>query len=76
MKYAQEVINLLAAYPKRKFRIGQIVNSVAAISTRTQIRTAILEGVRRVLRMLETTGKVGSTRKRLKNGSTAQYWWR
>jgi len=75
MKYAEEVINLLAAYPERRFKSGQIVGSVAAI-TRGQTRKAICEGVRRVLIMLESTGKVGSTRKRLKSGETAQYWWR
>jgi len=75
VKYAQEVINLLAAYPKRKFKTGEIVNSVFAI-TRGQTRRAVREGVRRVLHMLETSRKVGTTRKRLKTGETAQYWWR
>jgi len=75
MKYAQEVINLLAAYPTRRFKTGQIVNSIFAI-TRGQTRQSVRQGVWRVLLMLETTGKVGSTRKRLKHGATAEYWWR
>jgi len=75
VKYAQEVINLLAAYPTRRFKTSEIVNSVFAI-TRGQTRQAVREGVRRGLHMLETTKKVGSTRRRLKKGATAEYWWR
>lgn len=59
MKYAKEVIDLLAAYPGRRFRMIHIVRHVAGgqpgdVGERERIR----KGVRRVLEELEEQGHV------------------
>lgn len=75
MKYAKEVIDLLGAYPGRRFKMRHIVNHVAPRSA-TQQRASIRELVRRVLLALEESGQIGSTRDEIENGSGAQYWWK
>lgn len=75
LKYAHEVIGLLAAYPGRQFKMRHIVRHVAPRSTPQQ-RTSIREGVRRVLKALEESGQVVSSRLSVINGADAEYWWK
>ncbi|AWB32365.1 hypothetical protein DBV39_00065 [Orrella marina] len=75
MKYAREVIDLMAAYPGRRFKIRQIVNHAAPWATPRQ-RQSIREGVRRVVLSLEENGQVCSTRSQVCNGGDAEYWWK
>lgn len=76
MKYAKEVIDLLAAYPGRRFRMIHIVRHVAGgqpadVGQRERIR----KGVRRVLEDLETHGHVARERAdRL--GTFCTYAWK
>lgn len=74
MKYASEVIDLLAPYPGRKYRMAHIVRHVTkgrALSMGE--RHAVREGVKRVLRQLSESGQV----QQIKSGETfAVYAWR
>ena len=74
MKYAKEVIDLLAAYPGRRFKMRQILNHVhdGAAATAGK-RHASRIGVYRVLQHLIASGQV----EQHKAGETsAAYCWR
>lgn len=59
MKYAREVIELLAAYPGREFRMIQIVRHVSsALDLSVRQRNAVRQGVLRVLDSLQNSGQV------------------
>ena len=73
MKYAHEVIGLLAAYPGRRFRMRQIIRYVAPRATGRQL-AVVRTGVWRVLQALEDSGQVQISRP-VENGSHAEYWW-
>lgn len=75
MKYAKDVIDLLGAYPERRFKMRHIVRHAAPRSTPQQ-RASIREGVRRVLKALEESGQVDSSRRSVINGADAEYWWK
>jgi hypothetical protein len=76
VKYAKEVIDLLAAYPGRRFRMIHIVRHVAGgqpgdMGERERIR----KGVRRVLEDLESHGQI--TRQRADRlGTFCTYAWK
>lgn len=74
MKYAKEVIELLAAYPGREFRMAQIVRHVTKASDITsRQRQAVRVGIRRVLKELIESGQVTQA----KEGVTSSYYsWR
>lgn len=74
MKYA-EIIDLMAAYPGRRFKVRHLVSLVAPNATARQ-RLSVREGVRRVLIALEGSGHVGSTRGEIQSGADAEYWWK
>ncbi len=74
MKYASEVINLMGAHPGRRFKVRHIVGYVAPNSTPRQ-RATIRVSVHRVLRELEDSGHIESTRGEAANGADAEYWW-
>lgn len=75
MKYASEVIDLLAAYPGRQFKVRHIVRFVAPNSTPKQ-RASIRVGIQRVLNALEDSGQIESSRGQVANGADAEYWWK
>lgn len=75
MKYAHEVIGLLGALPGVRFNVRHIVNSIAPAATPRQ-RSSIRIGVHRVLRQLEDSGQIESTRSDVRNGANAEYWWK
>lgn len=58
MKYANEVINLLAAYPGRLFKMSQIINVIAGGDVTPSKRHALREAVRAVLLSLIDLGHV------------------
>ena len=73
MKYAHEVIDLLAAHPGRRFKMRQILNHVAPRAN--QRRLAIVRtGVWRALLALEESGQVVIIRP-AENGGHAEYFW-
>lgn len=74
MKYAREVIDLMGVYPGRRFKVRQIVNHAAPNATPKQ-RASIRVSIHRVLRQLEGSGQVESTRAAVVNGADAEYWW-
>ncbi len=74
MKYAEEVIGLLAAHPGRRFKMRQVLNHVAPRASQRQL-PAIRVGVWRALCALEESGQVGIDRGEGINGSSAEYWW-
>lgn len=74
MKYASEVIDLLAAYPGRRFKMRQIINYIGGNADQKR-RAVIRTGVWRVLRDLESTGHIQSNRSEVGNGAHADWWW-
>lgn len=76
MKYASEVIDLLAAYPGREFRMIHIVRHIVGGRPDRAEWERVRRGVRRVLGYLEESGVVESTQPEQKSGGFAVYAWR
>lgn len=77
MKYAREVIGLLAAYPGRAFKMIQIVRHVAeGKPANAREWERVRKGVRRVLDSLEESGQIGSNRLSVMNGEPGLYRWK
>lgn len=74
MKYAHEVIDLLAAYPGRPFKMGQILRHVAPRADRRRL-TVVRVGVWRVIQTLEECGRVHIERPSDKTGTSSTYAW-
>lgn len=73
MKYAKEVIELLAAYPGKEFRMAQIVRHVTrAMSLNETARNAVRQGVLRVLASLEESGQIN---KEVEAPNSVYYSW-
>ena len=75
MKYAHEVMDLMATYPERRFKMRQIINHVAPRADQRH-RAVVRTGVWRVLIALEETGHIASSREEVANGAHAEYWWK
>lgn len=76
MLYAREVIDLLAAFPDREWRMAEIVNHVArGRPSCKQQRDRVRQGVRRVLDEL-ADARVVIRRPGRANTSPAMYQWR
>lgn len=73
MKYAKEVIDLLAAYPGRRFKMRHIVNHVAPRAEGSD-RVRVRVGVWRALAALREAGTIGCQEAGC-NGAHAEYWW-
>jgi len=74
VKYAREVIDLLAAHPNRMFKMRQILNHVVPRADQRQLAVA-RTGVWRALLALEESGQVVISRPDV-NGSHAEYGWK
>lgn len=74
MKYAHEVIDLLGAFPGRRFKMRQIINHVAPRADQRQ-RAVVRTGVWRVLVALEESGQITSTRDEAESRVLVEYWW-
>ncbi len=75
MKYAQEIIDLMGAYPGRAFRMREIVNSIVGKEARVEERYKIRKGVCRVLHQLSTVGSI-AVMKQKERGAFARYVWK
>ena len=76
MKYASEVIELLAAYPGREFRMLHIVRYVANGQPNcARERDRLRKGVKRVLESLVESGQVWMKHAD-KKGASAKYQWK
>lgn len=74
MKYAKEVIDLMACYPGREFRMAEIMRHVGrCLSRSTSAREAMRRGVRRVLEHLIESGQVARSEG---NTKAVAYFWR
>ena len=74
MKYASEVIELMGAYPERKFVMRQIIRYINPQAGSME-RVAIKKAVQRVMVALSAMGNVEVTKKR-GIGGTAHYGWK
>lgn len=74
MKYANEVINLLGAYPGRFFKMRQIINHIDP-NAKGKARLRVRVGVSRVLQELESSGfiRVKAAEAR---GASGEYKWK
>jgi hypothetical protein len=75
MQYAREVMDLMAAYPGREFKMASLVNYVAGRTADRRLRKRVTEGVRRVLQALEASGSIDVAAAE-RNGAAAAYSWR
>ncbi|OUE47303.1 hypothetical protein BZY94_06275 [Burkholderia territorii] len=75
MKFAGEIMSLLAPYPGREFRMRQIVNYVAPSKADERERKRVQMAVYRVLQALAESGQV-VIKERSTNGAPATYSWR
>lgn len=75
MKFAAEVMALLAPYPGREFRMRQIVNYVAPKKADERERKRVQMAVYRVLHALADSGQIVIT-ERSTNGAPGTYSWR
>lgn len=75
MKFAAEVMALLAPYPGREFRMRQIVNYVMPKKADERERKRVQMAVYRVLHTLADSGHVVIA-ERSTNGAPATYSWR
>jgi len=74
VKYAKEVMSLLAAYPGREFRMREIINSIAGAYAEPKIRKQVHIGVWRVLQLLADSKQV-IIRKGAGSGAGDKYAW-
>src|SRR5260363_332941 len=58
MKYAQEIIDLMGAYPGRAFRMREIVKYVSGKEANDKERKQVRIGVWRVLNQLNESGQI------------------
>ena len=75
MRYADDVIGLLGAYPGRRFKLAQIVRYIAGKHAAVARKNAVKQGVHLVLAQLEDAGLVEKQPAAVRGG-TAWYWWR
>jgi hypothetical protein len=77
LKFASEIIELMAAYPEREFRMGQIVRY--AVKGRTldlKERRAARLAVWRALGAFIENGSIATRPDRPRNGAPAFYRWK
>ena len=76
MKYAKEVIDLMAAFPGRDFRMMEIIKTISGKSPEEKERNRVRRGVRIVLLTLIESGHV-ILRPAIKlRGGYALYRWK
>lgn len=75
MKYASEVIDFMAGFPERRFKMRQIINQVAPRASKRQ-RAIVRTGVWRVLLALEESGHIATSRDEAVSGAHVEYWWK
>ncbi|CCD28681.1 Putative phage protein (fragment) [Candidatus Glomeribacter gigasporarum BEG34] len=76
MKYAQEIIDLMGAYPGRAFRMREIVKYVAGKTLSSEERHRVRMQLAHVMRELETMGCIFRRPSASKRGGYALYRWR
>lgn len=73
MKYAKEVIDLLGAYPLRRFRMAHVINNIDRTAQGTA-RLRIRVGALRVLKALSESGQVKIYEPDVRGGSALYQW--
>ena len=78
MLYVREIIELMAAYPGRDFKMSEIVRYIAGGRRRldTRTREAIRRSARNALRALSDSGSIMIHYPSSASGSFALYRWR
>ncbi|WP_321905143.1 hypothetical protein [Paraburkholderia tropica] len=75
MKYASEIMGLMAPYPGRKFRMRQLVQSIAGKHAEEREKKQVRMGVWRVLKLLEESGHI-VVEAQAGRGASASYAWK
>jgi hypothetical protein len=75
LKYAKEIMELMAAYPGRKFRMLELVNYIAGRHADHRAKKQVRMGASRVLQMLEESGHI-DVEAQSGRGAAALYAWR
>jgi len=76
MKYAREVIELMAAYPGRDFKMAELVRAASPTIPDARTRGAVRQGVLRVVTALIENGSVLRRPTRPGVRTQALYRWR
>lgn len=76
LRYAKQVIELMAAYPGREFKPQQICRYVCPKPRDSKERSAVRIGVHRVLVQLRDAGSVLYREPIAVRGGYCVYWWR
>ena len=75
MKYADKVIELMASYPGRDFRMVELIRYINPAPKTNKERTALHVTVWRAIKALESSGAV-MVRQSKSNGGYATYRWK
>jgi hypothetical protein len=75
MKYAQEIMDLMSAFPGRPFKMREIVQSVAKKQIIYRDRSRVKKGVWRVLQQLKEIDTITIIESE-KSGAGAGYVWK
>jgi hypothetical protein len=75
MKYAQEIMDLMSAFPGRPFKMREIVQSVAKKQIIYRDRSRVKKGVWRVLQQLKEIDTITIIEPE-KSGAGAGYVWK
>lgn len=74
LKYAREVIDLMAAYPGRRWTMGELVTYLTGPAPMKVDRDRVRQGVHRVIRGLEDSGTVTVVRQEARGGDAFYVW--
>ncbi len=75
MKYAREIMDLMSAYPKRDFRMKELIKSIVGNDPSPAQRHRARIQIANVIRELETIGCVFRRPLSSKRGGFALYRW-
>ncbi|BBE09595.1 Putative phage protein [Mycoavidus cysteinexigens] len=76
MKYAREIMELMSAYPKRDFRMKDLVKSIVGHAPSSAQKHRVRIQIANVIRELEAMGYVFRRPPSAKRGGFALYRWR
>lgn len=75
MKYASQLLEIMAAYPGRPFRMMELVNYIAGNHAEHREKQQVRKGVWRVLQLLEASGHIDIEAQEGR-GAAARYVWK
>lgn len=75
MKYARELMELMAPFPGRRWKMTELVNYIAGEDADERKKERVRKGARRVLGLLEDSGHIEVDAQEGR-GASARYVWK